>query len=224
MQYDGFDGRSNLWDRNGHLFLKSVFKSKAGEKVRMRVNGGCASVVPAQAGTSHPCVDVGAVREPPLHHAIPNVSPNPTTTAYCAIAAPAPNIGCIRHSRAEYPSFPRMREPRIPALCPVIPAKAGIQEDEGSGDEAWVEMEANGSELRVCRSWPLAMRPPQSKQGHAGPAIRVSGVPNEATVASFPASQLGVNEANQGQMGPRFTPNRRSPEDGKVPSPLRGEG
>ena len=32
---------------------------------------------------------VGAVREPPEGHAIPNVPPNPTTTAHCAIAAPA---------------------------------------------------------------------------------------------------------------------------------------
>ena len=62
-----------------------------------------ASVVPAKAGTSNPCLrfGVGAVREPPEGHAIPNVSPNPTTTAHCAIAAPALTlIICVIHAPA----------------------------------------------------------------------------------------------------------------------------
>ena len=67
-------------------------------------------VVPAKARTSNPCLrfGVGAVREPPEGHAIPNVSPNPTTTAHCAIAAPALHW--------LYASFTR--------LPPVVPAKA----------------------------------------------------------------------------------------------------
>ena len=61
----------------------------------MRVNGGCAPVVPAQAGTSHPCVDapctdVGAVREPPEGPATPKHTPNPTTTAPCVDERPPP--------------------------------------------------------------------------------------------------------------------------------------
>ena len=68
-------------------------------------------VVPAKAGTSNPCLrfGVGAVREPPEGHAIPNVSP----TQRQLPIAPSPRqpyIGCMRHSRAEYPSFPRRRE------------------------------------------------------------------------------------------------------------------
>ena len=78
----------------------------------------------------------------------------------------SPYIGCIRHSRAEHPSFPRRRSGPSPLR--------GEGGDEGAprpraDDRQWNEMEQNGTELKVCRSWPLVMRPPQSKQGHAGP-------------------------------------------------------
>ena len=87
-----------------------------------------APVVPAKAGTSNPCPcwgvraasllpvwDVGAVREPPERHAIPNVPPNPNDNCPLRHRRPSPYIGCMRHSRAEYSSFSRRREPRIPA-------------------------------------------------------------------------------------------------------------
>ena len=34
----------------------------------------------------------------------------------------------------------------------------GEGEDEGSGDEEWNEMEQNGTELKVSRSWPATRR------------------------------------------------------------------
>ena len=78
-----------------------------------------ASVVPAKAGTTDPCLrfDVGAVREPPEGHATPNVSPQPTTTAHCAIAAPALTlIACVIHA----PSTRRSREGgNLESLLPV---------------------------------------------------------------------------------------------------------
>ena len=64
-------------------------------------------------------------------------------------------------------------------------------------------MEPNGTELKVS---PLLATRNEAKQGHnqgrQAHRIRVSGGPNEATVASFPASAIGVNEAKQGQIGP----------------------
>ena len=69
-----------------------------------------------------PCLlvwDVGAVREPPEGHAIPNVSPNPTTTAHCAIAAPAPTlVVCVIHA----PSTRRPREGGNLASLPSVPS------------------------------------------------------------------------------------------------------
>ena len=81
------------------------------------------------------------------------------------------------------------------------------QRDVRVDDKEWNEMEQNGTELKV--SQPLAT-PDEAKRGQRdlmlAHRVRVNGGPNEATVASFPASPLGVNEANQGQMGPGFTP------------------
>ena len=67
----------------------------------------------------------------------------------------------------------------------------------------WNEMELNGTELKI---FPLLRTPDETNQGRLAQRVRVSGAPNEATPASFSASPLGVNEANQGQMGPRFSP------------------
>ena len=68
-------------------------------------------------------------------------------------------------------------------------------------------MEQNGTELKVS---PLLATRNEAKRGHyevmLAHRVRVNGVPNEATVASFSASQLGVNEAKQGQMGPGINP------------------
>ena len=65
------------------------------------------------------------------------------------------------------------------------------------------EMRRNETELKVS---PLLATPDEANQGRLAHRVRVSGVPNEATVASFSASPLGVNEAKQGQIGPGFTP------------------
>ena len=64
-------------------------------------------------------------------------------------------------------------------------------------------MRPNETVLKVS---PLLTTPDETNQGRLAHRVRVSGVPTRATVAPFPASQLGVNKANQGQMGPRFNP------------------
>ena len=68
-------------------------------------------------------------------------------------------------------------------------------------------MQPNATELKVS---PLLATPDEANQGHnqgrLAQRLRVNGVPNEATVASFSASRLGVNRAKQGQMGPVLTP------------------
>ena len=68
-------------------------------------------------------------------------------------------------------------------------------------------MQPNATELKVS---PLLATRNEANQGHnqgqLAHRVRVSGVPNEATVAPFPAFPLGVNEAKQGQMGPGINP------------------
>ena len=123
----------------------------------------------------------------------------------------------------------RMRVRAHPAApVPVIPAKAGIQArmrvqahpPPRVDDKEWNEMQPNATELKVS---PLLATPVEAKQGHnqgrLAQRLRVNGVPNEATVASFSASRLGVNRAKQGQMGPVLTPNRRSRAGGNLASP-----
>ena len=69
------------------------------------------------------------------------------------------------------------------------------------------EMQPNATELKVS---PLLATPDETNQGHnqgrLAHRVRVSGGPNEAAVASFPASPLGVNEAKQGKIGPEVDP------------------
>ena len=73
-------------------------------------------------------------------------------------------------------------------------------------------MQLNATVLKVS---PLLATPNEASVAscwHSGTSERcASGVPNEARVASFPASPLGVNRAKQGQMGPRFTPSSSLP-------------
>ena len=64
-------------------------------------------------------------------------------------------------------------------------------------------MQSNATELKVS---PLPATPGEANQGQLAHRVRVNGVPNEARVAPFPASTVGVNEANQGQMGPGINP------------------
>ena len=68
-------------------------------------------------------------------------------------------------------------------------------------------MQPNATELKVS---PLLVTRNEANQGQRGlmlaQCVGVSGVPNEATVAPFPASTVGVNEAKQGQIGPGFNP------------------
>ena len=63
----------------------------------------------------------------------------------------------------------------------------GEGEDEGSGSGKCNEMQPNATELKVLP--PLAT-PDKTKRGQCGLTVahplRVSGVPNEATLASFP--------------------------------------
>ena len=110
----------------------------------------------------------------------------------------SPYIGGMRHSRAMFPSFPRRFRSLLSGRGPRI---------EGSGDGKSNEMQPNATDLKVS---PLLATRDEANQGHnlsrLAHRVRVSGAPNEATVASFLASPLGVNEANQGQMGPRSSP------------------
>ncbi len=80
--------------------------------------------------------------------------------------------------------------------------------EAGMDDEGW-EME-NGTKRNRIKSFATPAHSYEANQGHhqgrLAHRVRVGGVPNEATPASFSASPLGVNEANQGQMGPRFSP------------------
>ena len=160
------------------------------------------------ASPGYPCVDVGAVREPPEGHATPNVPP---TDDNCPLRhSPADcYIVHIRRLRKDIPSFPR----RLRSLLPM-----GEGEGEGSDDRECNQMQPNATEIKGS---PLLATPDEANQsrnqGRLAHRLRVSGGPNEATVASFPASPPGVNRAKQGQMGPGFTPLQ-------VPSPLRGEG
>ena len=128
----------------------------------------------------------------------------------------SPYIGCMRHSRAERPSFPRRREPRtLPHADPLAlweRVRVRVRGRECN------EMQSNATELKVS---PLLATPDEANQchnqGRLAHRIRVNGVPNEATVASFSASPLGVNEAKQGQIGPGVNP----PPVVPVPAPTR---
>ena len=79
------------------------------------------------------------------------------------------------------------------------------------------EMQPNATDLKVS---PRLATPDEANQGRnqsqLAQCLRVSGGPNEATVAPFPASTVGVNEAKQGQMGPGINPPHRSPARGSV--------
>ena len=75
-------------------------------------------------------------------------------------------------------------------------------------------MERNGTKRNRIKSFATPAHSYEAKQGHhqgwLAHRVRVSGVPNETTPAPFSASRLGVNRANQGQIGPVLTPPRRS--------------
>ena len=119
----------------------------------------------------------------------------------------------------------------------VVPAKAGTSHpcplsrhssegwnpSEGSGDREWNEMEPNGTELKVS---PLLPTPDDAHRGNseATPAqrVRVNGGPKRSHTRLISIARLGVNEANQGQMGPRFRP-PIVPRRRDSPRPL-GEG
>ena len=120
----------------------------------------------------------------------------------------SPYIGCMRRMRESAPSFPRRQKPRIPAPCPRHSSEGwNPSEGEGSDDRKCNQMQLNATEIKGS---PLLRTPDEANQGHSEVRlpwrVRVSGVPTKATVASFSASPLGVNEANQGQMGPRSNP------------------
>ena len=80
-------------------------------------------------------------------------------------------------------------------------------------------MQPNATKLRVS---PLLATPDETKLGHNEATlvhpVRVSGMPNEARVASFSASTVGVNQAELGQMRPLI----KNSHPGPSPR-LRGE-
>ena len=71
-------------------------------------------------------------------------------------------------------------------------------------------MGRNGSKWKRIKSFATPAHSYEANQGHhqgrLAHRVRVGGVPNETAVASFSASQLGVNRAKQGQIGPVLTP------------------
>ena len=75
--------------------------------------------IPAPAGVygRHPCSLRGCrggsrIARRPRH---PKRTPQPNDNCPLRHSRDSPYIGCMRHSHAEHPSFPRRREPRIPA-------------------------------------------------------------------------------------------------------------
>ncbi len=76
-------------------------------------------------------------------------------------------------------------------------------------------MERNGTKRNRIKSFATPAHSYEANQGHhqgrLAHRVRVDGVPNEATLASFSASRLGVNRAKQGQSGPVLTPLLRRP-------------
>ena len=100
------------------------------------------------------------------------------------------------------------------ATPPSLPAQAGTSYPGPAqtirNGRKWKEMEANKKFATPGHSQPAPGSITKAKRGQRGltvaRCIRVNGVPNEATVAPFPASPVGVNEAKQGQMGPGFNP------------------
>ena len=91
-------------------------------------------------------------------------------------------------------------------------------------------MQPNATELRVS---PLLATPNEASvvtsRATLAQCVGVSGVPNEATVASFSASPLGVNGAKRAKLSHKIeiSPLKRPPvvpaKAGRSPRPL-GEG
>ncbi len=96
-------------------------------------------------------------------------------------------------------------------------------EPQGIYDRKSNQMQPNATELKVL---PLLTTPDEANQGHnqgrLAHRVRVNGVLNEATPASFPASMIGVNEAKQGQIGPRGHPSSPFPcrWEPHIPGPI----
>ena len=115
--------------------------------------------------------------------------------------------------RRQHPIAPSLRQPlhwlhaSFTRRRSVVHAKSGTSQPCIVDDKEWNEMQPIATEIKVS---PLLATRNEAKQGHSevmlAHRVRVSGGPNEATVVSFPASQLGVNEAKQGQMGPGINP------------------
>ena len=116
------------------------------------------------------------------------------TNAHCPVASPARTlVVCVVFTKPT-----------------VVLAMAGTSHPcplDRAGDRKWVEMEGNGTELKVLS---LLATPDEAKRGQRGltvaQCVRVDGGPNEAAPALFSASRPGVNEAKQGQMGPGINP------------------
>ena len=141
------------------------------------------------------------------------------------LPGPIPGVAKVHH-RSLPPSQRLSLDPAVAPPTPVVPVQTGTShpcplprhssggwnpgKDEGSDDRKWNEMEQNGTELKVCRFWPLVTRPLQSKQGHACPP------------------RTSERSAKRGQPRPNGsktqTP-RRSLQGGGIPSPSgRGSG
>ena len=181
------------------------------EKVRMRVRG---PVVPAYAGTSNPCLrfDVGAVREPPEGHAIPNVSPNPTTTAHCAIPAPAPTlVVCVIHA----PSVRRSREGGNLESLPPVWCRGGSRTARRSRHPKRIPQPNDNCPLRHRRASPYIDHMRHSRADHPSrPRRREPRIP--APVGGVRAASLlpvwdvgAVREPPERHTIPNVPPNRR---------------
>ena len=79
-------------------------------------------------------------------------------------------------------------------------------------------MERNGTKRNRIKSFATPAHSYEANQGHRqgrlAHRVRVGGVPNEATPASFSASRLGVNRANRASAHP---PSSAVPRAGRNP-------
>ena len=164
----------------------------------------------------------GCMEASPLHDQIlerPRLIATPTRRQLPIAPSPSsPYIGHMRRLHKGIPSFPRRREPRtLPHADPLAlweRVRVRVRGRECN------EMQSNATELKVS---PLLATPDEANQGHnqgrLAHRLRVNGGPNGATVASFPASPPGVNEAKRAKWVQESTLPRRSREGGNLASP-----
>ena len=143
-----------------------------------------------------------------------------TTTAHCAIAPPIPYHDCMRRYSELPPSFPRRREPHL-ALQGRGRCEASGEGTAGGGRVAMQRsplgegenegaMEGNATKCNRKKSSPLLPTRGEATRGYCGSTLTSERRAKRGHSGLNSSARLGVNEANQGQMGPKFDPPCRS--------------